>query len=91
MQAVVAIAGDSVVSQKIGSDIVKIAQKMEQLGQEKIVQTVAQELMSAEKIGIAATEGKIVTRSIAEILTDIQKFDGKISLSNVLMQATSVL
>ena len=79
VQAVVAIAGDSIGSQKIGSDIAKIAQKMEQIGQEKIVQNVAQELEIAMQKTNSSLSVRCKILTAAEVVTEIKKVGGKIS------------
>lgn len=88
-----AAAGEQVGAEKLGHEVAKTAQKMEQVAQEKIVQTVAEELANAEKnidkavksfagdISILPRKCKILT--VAEVVTEIKKVGGKISVSNV--------
>jgi hypothetical protein len=78
-----AAAGEQVGAEKLAHKVAQAAQKMEQVAQESIAKSLAAELMEAEKVGVAASEARIATRSIAEVLTDIEKFGGKIPLSNV--------
>jgi len=62
--------------------IAQATQELETTLQKSISQELAPLSESLEKAGIAAIESKALTRSIAEVLSDIQKLGGKIPLSN---------
>ncbi len=84
VQSVVAIASDGVESKKIASDVTKIAYNVESVGQEKIMQGLAEELRVAKVPKIVSSSPircKILT--LSEVVTEIKKVGGKISVSNL--------
>ncbi len=72
-------AASMIEDEQIFQKVIQAAEKVEVVVQENVAKSFVAESIEAEVIN----QSKIITRSITEVLTDIQKCGSKISLSNI--------
>lgn len=83
MEYATEIVGHEPAFASAAESISQATQELETFMQKSVAQELAPVGESLESVGVAAIEKRIVARSVAQVLSDIQSLGGKIPLSNV--------